>query len=533
MKTLELTKVRQGNKDDTDYHAFIERLNNRFITNSNNGQTPIFETDAKNLWETFLNNIPEDQRQFNNCHCCRHFIERYAGLVIVDPDGSLVPAMWNINDAPEEYKTSIFDIIVALQKSKITNVFVSSEKVYGTPTTGNWSHLAIKPSASMIYKNASKTAFQHSVEKSEDFKNVMYALSEFPEKVVKTALTILEADTLYRSEKVLGQAQFLDKIHAIRKNSKNTRNKVNLSWQEIATAPAGFCHPKSSMIGTLLEDIAKGLAFEDIKKRFASKMYGLNYQCPKAPPTSGAIEAAEKAFEKLGAQRSLGRRFARLDDVKALWKPKEVAQESNGVFGHLKPKDEKAIDLVTPPKKITWVNFLENVLPNAEEIQIFVSGSRQSFSSLLTAEDMSAPPILQWDNEENRNPVSHYFYHGGRLASDFNLSAQKFHKVNAVCLKPSMWKGEYSHHAKGVMFIIDGCKDLNNDELCLFPETLKSEFHGMRSVIEAYSKTRKASGHDQQSAAGLMFTDTHQEWKCLVSVKINDVIFQYSIDRWE
>lgn len=49
----------------------------------------IFTTDAKYLWDAYLLNIPPDARQHYNCNSCRHFIERYGGLVVISSNGEV------------------------------------------------------------------------------------------------------------------------------------------------------------------------------------------------------------------------------------------------------------------------------------------------------------------------------------------------------------------------------------------------------------------------------------------------------------
>lgn len=74
-----------------------------------------------------------------------------------------------------------------------------------------------------------------------------------------------------------------------------------------------------------------------------------------------------------------------------------------------------------PPVTMTWRKFMETVLPLAEEIEYQVK-SVDNFSAILTASYEDAPPILQWDKEEQRNPFSWYVYSGGSNASKWNVS---------------------------------------------------------------------------------------------------------------
>ena len=110
----------------------------------------------------------------------------------------------------------------------------------------------------------------------------------------------------------------------------------NLLWRAVAEAPAGYCHPKSAVTGSLLEDVAAGMAFKDIARRFNAKVAPLAYQRPQAAPSASNVQQAEKIVAQLGIAPSLERRFARLDEVQVLdWVPSayKMPAEAAGVFG--------------------------------------------------------------------------------------------------------------------------------------------------------------------------------------------------------
>ncbi|MEI2691516.1 MAG: hypothetical protein V9H69_18170 [Anaerolineae bacterium] len=283
-----------GNHDDDGYNDFLARLNARFLANCAGGAQPLFTTDVSGLWDAYLGSFTDpDIRQYHNCHACRQFIERFGGLVTIGDDGILAPAIWHVDDAPEDYKPAVAAMAIKVCRAKVTGVFLASSPVWGTPETGVWRHFVVQPAANMVFKRATQTAGQAMAEKREDFRTVMAALGEITQIHLEMALALLKTDALYRSEKVLGQAEWLHALHGARDAVHGPR-KANVVWRAVATAPAGFCHPRSSMIGTLLEDIAAGMRFEEVASRFAAKMHPLRYQRPQAAPTAGAIAAAEK-----------------------------------------------------------------------------------------------------------------------------------------------------------------------------------------------------------------------------------------------
>ena len=508
-----------GNHEDHVYDEFLDRINTRFKALS---VGPLFTTNAEGLFDAYLQSFYGENRQYHNCHACRHFIERFGGLVVISDDGRTIPAVWRCEDAPEAYLNAIGTMESIVSKAKITGVFLTSERVLGQPITGVWKHFYAVPSNR--HKALTKTASQAMAEKLEDYKNVTRALSEFTLPTINQALRLLKSDALYRSEKVIGPAQWLKDLHEAR-DSAEKRLRSNIVWRAVALAPSGFCHPRASMVGTLLDDIASGMDFDAVSRRFADKMHPLQYQRPQAAPSAGNIANAEKIIAQLGASGSLERRFARIEEVDALWKPKELKEpeQSGGVFGHLKAKGATAIsEMNVPARSITWVKFASSIMPEAQKIEIHIP-SKGDFIALVSAENMEAPPILQWDREDRRNPVSWYRYNGGSSASQWGLIPWEWRKVTAACLYPGAWFGSECNHGNEAMFVIDGAVDEDNKSLGLFPEILKSEFHGIRATVEAFSKSKKLSGKEQASACGL----------CAVGSKVRVDGFEYKIDRWD
>lgn len=526
--------------NDASYDAFVQRINERY----NAIVGPIFETDAIGLYEAYLQAFPEGEaRQYHTCNCCKAFIERFGGLVHVGDNGEPVSAIWNEDEAPEHYKSAIAAMIRLVRRAKITMPFLSSDGLYGTPIkgdrkdgTGQWHHFAVAPGDHRIYRGTVlKNAFQAASEKREEFNSVIQALDEYKSDAVATALKLLKDDQLGNSEAAVGQAQFLADLHALEQKASGHERRRNLVYRAVVTAPSGFCHPRSSMIATLLDDIAAGKTFEQAKARWDAKMHPLQYQRPQAAPTAGAIKAAEDAFAKLGAGSALRRRIATLADVlEKLWVPKESgAPDIGGIFASVKPKGQEAkpMSMRAPAVVMTWEKFQRNILPTAEVIEVYIGHQAENFSALTTAADPDAVPLLQWDRLDRRNPVAWYVWNGGSPAGQWGLTAGRFHKLSAVTLKPHQWfGGEFSHHEKGVLFLIEGARETRNAGSAIFPSLLKGEFHGFRSVVEGYSRVNNLEGLEQGSACGLLFSGSN---KVLLRVTAGGQVGEYQLDRWD
>lgn len=519
-----------GNGDDAAYEEFLDRVNQRFSLNVLNGKAPVFKTNATGLWEAYLNTFQGDEYQYHNCNTCKHFIMRYGDLVTVSEEGVIQSAVWDEDDAPDVYKPAIKAIIKIVNKAKVVKPFLSSEKEWGHHITGDWKHFYIKPPVQMVYKRGILSAGQKMAEKLQDFHTVMNALNEFTQPMLEQAVNVLKSEALYRSEKVLEAAEWLYNLHVARTKAKGER-KANVVWIAVATAPSGFCHPRSSMIGTLLEDIAAGLSFTDVSKKFAAKMHPLQYQRPQAPPKAGNVAQAEKVIEQLGLVGSLARRFARLDDVQTFWKPGEAPSPlPGGVFGAVKARDAAppVNVLKIPAITMTLEKFRNTVLPNANKIELFTRHN-DNYTTLVTSADPDAPPILQWDLEDKRNPVSWYLYSGGSSATSFSLPSFTWVEVTGLCINPARWNGGFEHQKDSVLFILKGCKDTRSNDIALFPEMLKADLHGIRATIEAYSKTQKMLGQEEASAAGVLHAKGD---KYDTLIRVNGVQ-EYKIDRWD
>ncbi|TXH68491.1 MAG: hypothetical protein E6Q83_13795 [Thiothrix sp.] len=538
MATQSTTAVFDGAKNR--YPDFLHAIQTTFKNSSKDG---LFTTDAPELWHLFLKHLPEEVRQEYTCSACRHFVNHFGSLVRIDNDGSTHSALWHKQSVPAFFQASVAAMQQAVEQASVTGVFVSSLEVYGKPHTGHWRHMALTPAKKMIWQSLFMNAGQYRAKKLEEFKMLSRALNEFSAATVDTAVRLLRSDKLYRSEKVLGVAEWLKDLYATLNHTPNIKLKTHQQWLAVAKAPEGFCHVRSSMIGSLLEDIELGFEYEEIRARFAEKMHPLQYQRPQTAPSAGNIQQAEKIIEQLKAKKALERRYARLDELKLFWQPKAKPLAKNsktlgtntGVFADLVAKQSTASQaLELPTETMTWEKFQRKVLPNALKIELLIKNKqRLELCALTTAVHADAPPILQWDHLEQRNPFSVYLYHGGSEPSHWGLKTG-FVEVTGLCKNPPHWYKDLSHHHKGMIFILSKARDLARQTagLALFPETLKSEFHPIRKTIEAFSKQGKLQGFEESSACGL-FMNSNGALNHRLRVTTELGAQEYLLDRWD
>ena len=400
--------------------------------------------------------------------------------------------------------------------------------------------MSVSPSEELIYDNRILTPFQKMAERKEEFIMLKAGLAEYPVAAIEQALKVLRLDALYRSERCLGVAEWLAELHYKTAAVKDERLRDNVVWRAVASAPPGFCHIRSTMIATLLEDIIYGMSFDEISSRFAAKMHPLQYQRPQEPPSAENIAQAEKIVSRMNAAGSLARRFARIEELRALWRPAEAKPEEEqpkGVFSHLKPGvAARAVrNIEVPPITVTWEKFLRTALPSAAGIEFEVPVNKMNYGAIVTAVNADAPPILQWDSEEQRNPFSWYVYPDLSLPENWNLTPGMA-PVTAICFKPPMWFSpqNFRHQGEGVFLILSAAMDKRDPGAAIFPETIKSEFHPVRATVEAYSRQATMEGRAEATACGLMLVKGERWQGIRLVVTDNDGgLTLYDLDRWD
>jgi hypothetical protein len=501
---------------------------------------PLLITAATGLFEEFLSGLPESSRQHYRCNCCRRFVERFGAAVTVGDNGAPTTVFWEPEGVPAFFSEAVERVRRKVVAAPVCGALVSSEKEWGTPETPDchgghikiWTHLhASNPNP--FRKTALKNAGQRAAEVAADVDTLKRALSEFPRRVVEQAVAVLETDGLDRSEKATGPARWFLGVHdQLAAAPPAGPRRDNVIWRAAAAAPPGFCHVRSSMVGSLLEDLVAGLEFESVKARWATKMHPLQYQRPTTV-SAGNVARAEKVVAELGSAGALSRRFATLDDVRALWRPRSAAlpTASAGVFGHLLGTTTRPPLDTGGSQAVTWDKFVRTVLPGAEKIEVLVPNRPAGYFGLVTAADQNAPCLIQWDGEP-RNPVSWYFYTSGSYATRWGLIPDKWVAATAVFESPAHWHApeRFKHHGRMGMFALTGARDMEYQQGAgLFPEFLRSEYHEVRSTLEAHVRVTVVAGRDEGDANGLAF----QQGGPPLTVRVtgHGVRTTYSIDR--
>lgn len=488
--------------------------------------TPVFTTNVTNLYDFFLSKAPNKQQYV--CRTCRSFVERVGGLVTIDPTtGLLSPALWDLNAVPDEFKEAVGSMVtyLTLPATRITGVY--SYDPNPTDTTDHVGVICNTTHDGTVWMHMTTlVATKRRWDVPEVKKQVQMmrdCLKENKLDVCQKAVDLLKSGTLIRPEKVIAPAEWLLDLKKRTAAIKGPKAD-NLIWLAVAEAGVGFAHSaRSGALSTLLEAIRKHIPIEVTVASWAKTMDPMKYQRMQAPPSDGNILVAEKLIRDLGYEKSLARRFARLEEVPCLWKPTTEGPEPKDIFDHLKKAnqtpDKTTVHGVTP---ITWEKFSKTVLPSALSMKVLMP-VRGPFVAFTTAVHADVPSLFQWDGF-----LSHYFYDKGSSSRQWNLTANTWQEVTGLAAHTGE---EVPHMNKGRVALLAGAWDTLGREagLALFPETLKNQLHPVRATIEAFSKKGRLEGCGEPHAVGIGLVGTG------VTIRVTSptLVQTFIIDRWD
>lgn len=387
------------------------------FANMTEGSTELFEVslDKDKLWDLYLESFPPEknkifrERTEHDCSCCRHFIKTMGNVVAIK-DGKII-SLWDFDiEGDDTYELSIKAMREYVHECAIENAFYSKERRIGTEqnrelTDGQlltWEHFyADIPNRFVITNGDSKETRQGQF---RDTRNVFKrSLDEITEEAVNIVLELIAQGSLYRGEE---HKAVLEKFasYQARYNQLTNEQKEIFAWEYASEAGMAIGRIRNHSIGTLLTDISEGVDLDRAVKSYEAIVAPANYKRPKAIFTKRMLEDAKKTISDLGYMDSLKRRYAILDDITVnniLFSNRDSAKRISGadIF------DEMAASVAVNPKKFNKVeeinieNFIENVLPTAQEIEVlFENRLASNMVSLIAPENKDSKTMFKWDN---------------------------------------------------------------------------------------------------------------------------------------
>jgi hypothetical protein len=488
-------------------------------------QSPIFHVDlSASVSDTFEHAFPVKLQQEFNCSTCRNFMRLFGDLALVDDSGRLRPLFWDATDStlPHLFKSPAKAVTNLFNDCKVTQEFriTASSLRAGTKEAGGWKHMSFEFPSTRV-QTESPVGFTTAAT-SELASMLQRVLDDYNLETIQRAAVLLLENKLPYADKHKASIRWLLELKESKKLSKAVSNstKHNLLYNLAASAFVGCLNQlRSGALATLLLAAKEGASFEVIELRWKRICDPLQYMRPQVAPSAGNIAAAEKLFESLGlTKEDMRREFLRPNQI-----PEEVfiygARPTNqslvsteGIFSEVVPKGPTKANLPSdsptsdPPKRISFSNFVQKIIPTAKKVEFQLPEEINLF--FLITGIHGSKPLMQWHTHENL--VSWYTFKHPTPVKQHNLTPG-WTQVSYIVPFPHLWDGlpatktfpllseestefKYYHKQNGFRFLIglEGVKETRDSMgLCLFPTLLKNEFHGVRSTIEAFSRMGK------------------------------------------
>ncbi len=391
--------------DFTPFGSAVHAAFNTILAKDNASKENVFVVDVTGdeLWDHYLASFPEGtnpmfrERTEHDCSCCRNFVKNIGAVVYVK--GGEFHSVWDVVLTDDTY-TVVAKAMSEFVKSKaIKQHFLVTEVQYGaakTDTKGEiWTHFHAKVPNIFIAKHNTSN---YVGERSTDVAILRRSILEITDESVDMVDELIAQGSLYRGDEHKATVQLIKKLKREYNKLKTDQQKEFFLW----TNAKPSTRIRNTVIGTLLTDISEGEQLEVAVSKFEAKVAPANYKRPKALITQKMITEAKKTVEKLGIEDSLARRYAVREDISVndvlfvdgSVKPKLLG----GAFDNLKPT-KKAAPEFKNVEDIGIKDFLANVLPSANEIEVFVKNKHMNnFVSLIAPEHAESKPLFKWDN---------------------------------------------------------------------------------------------------------------------------------------
>lgn len=428
------------------------------------GRDTLYMTDVNRdlLWDTYLNSFPEAERQEHNCNCCKSFIRHYGGLVILVDNK--IKTIWEFGSGGS------FDVVTQalhqqVSRATIANVFFTKEAQLGTDnntaraddgTVIRWQHMHFSLPKSMVVRGVE--SIDTLMGKARDNRNVFKrGLEEIKLDAVDTVLELIAQNSLYRGADYKGILESFRKLK-VAYERQTIPDRENFCWAEASAQEGPVAQIKNTAIGTVLIDISTGTDLDEAVRKFEAIMAPANYKRPTAIITQKMIEQAEVTITELGYSKSLGRRFATVDDltVNNLLFVNRDTKKAMGVLGDLKetvsinPRSLSRVD------EVAVEDFLLNVLPKSTSLEVlFENRHINNLMSLIAPRDPQAPTMFKWPNNFSwsyKNAVTDSIKEkvksaGGRTDGELRVSLEwyNFDDLDLHVVEPNGNKIYFSH----------------------------------------------------------------------------------------
>lgn len=401
-----------------EFKEFRTLVSDHFNIMTNNVNY-LFEVnvDKEELVNTYLDSFPEGtnkiyrKRREYDCSCCKHFIKSIGNVVVIK-DGK-VETIWDldIHDGKFEYVTKAMSELV--KSNAVSDVYVSKVKKIGTEynyeqyedgTMKRWDHFQVALDDRFVDKT--ERSIGDIKGDFRDTKNVFKrSLDEISIEALDTIIELINSNTLYKGNEWKNILVNFRKYKKEYEMLNSDRERDLYAWENSVKVGIAIGRIRNHSIGTLLVNVSNDMELDLAVKKYEQIVAPSNYKRPKAIFTKRMLEDAKKTITELGYMDSLNRRFATLDDItinNILFSNKDVTKrisETTDIFGELEKQTVVSSKKFSKVEEIAVNDFIENVLPTAKEVEVFVENKHlNNFVSMIAPCNKDSKSMFKWNN---------------------------------------------------------------------------------------------------------------------------------------
>lgn len=375
-------------------------------------QSDLFVVDIsrEKLWETYINSFSAGtdpiykEATEHTCNCCKSFIKQMGAVVgIID---NKIVSIWSIDGTtvPQKYVTVAKKLSELVESSRVNNIFVHESKSCGTKksylTDGSgveFDHFYYETIPNKSVRGISRDTYRGNIAGHQQV--IQRSLNELTLESVDTLWNLIEEGNLYRGEQYKKQlSEFRSSLITVETQGWN----YDLYAWRLAFSGDLSARIRNTAIGTILIDLSNDVDLETAVKKYEKVTAPTNYKRPKALVTKKMIKEAQDTVESLGFTNSLGRRYAKVEDINVndvLWVDRNVRKKMQNPFDELIFDVKVSSSNTAKYNELSANDFIEKVLPNTKELEILFDNKHQNnLTSLIAPLNLEAPSMFQWNN---------------------------------------------------------------------------------------------------------------------------------------
>lgn len=410
-----------------NFVKFRDAFKNHAEAMANTAKTKLFDTmltpeQRDELYTLYLASFPAEHNQMfrsrlkMDCTACRHFIKKFGGAVAIaeTEDGYELETMWHFGFDDPEYGQVTKALDAYVKSFPVQTRFYTESRKVGTPETigmspdgkpEKWEHLYTTVPAEYVWPAAGHGEKRGKAK--SDFDVFYRALREITPESTDTLLELIAQNSLYRGAEHKNTLTSFRAYQTKFAELSSEEEEILAAWYWTTVAPMAITHIRNTSIGTLLVNLSEGMDLETAVGKYEQITAPANYKRPKAIFTQKMLDDAKKKLEEAGYMSSLGRRFARLDDVtvnNVLFADRSVRPSmknagADDIFAEMAKDTKKSPMKFDRAEEIPAEKFISDVLPTAKTLEVYLENKhRKNLVSLIAPKDPEAPGMFKWDN---------------------------------------------------------------------------------------------------------------------------------------